>query len=80
VEVSGGTQIKFLLVLLTVVVLLIIGIQNRYETDLQILFWTVRMNRALLFLLLFGAGIVAGMALSWYIRRERKPKPELTGS
>ena len=77
---SRGAQIKFLLVLLAVVVLLIVGIQNRHEVDLQVLFWTVRMNRALLFLLLFGAGTVAGMVLSWYIRRERKPTQPSPGA
>lgn len=74
--VSGGAQIKFLLVLLAVVGLLIIGFQNNDEVVLKMLFWPVSINRALLFLLLFGAGVVAGMLLSWYILRGRKPKQE----
>lgn len=71
---SRNAQIKFLGVLILVLVLLIIGIQNRYQIDLRILFWTVPMNGAFLFLLLFGAGIACGMILSWILRRERKSK------
>jgi uncharacterized integral membrane protein len=72
--VSRVAQLKFLLVLIAVLVLLIIGIQNRTQVDLRLLFWTVPMNAALLYLLLFGAGVVCGMILSWMLRREKKPK------
>lgn len=71
---SRVAQLKFLLVLIAVLVLLRIGFQNRTEVDLRLLFWTVRMSGTLLYFLLFGAGVVCGMVLSWMLRSEKKPK------
>jgi len=71
---SRSAQIKFIVVLVLVLMLLIVGIQNRYQIDLKLFFWTVPMNGAFLFLLLFGAGVACGMILSWILRRERKSK------
>jgi len=56
------------------VLLIVIGVQNSGAVDLKLLFWTIQVDRTLLFFLLFLAGWVGGMLVSWFIYRERKPK------
>jgi uncharacterized integral membrane protein len=77
VQVSRSAQVRFLIALIGLVLLIVIGVQNSETVELRLLFWTVSVDRALLFLLLFVAGVVGGMLLSWwYLHRDRKSEPE----
>ena len=76
---SRGAQIKFALVLVLLVLLVVVGLQNRTSIEVRLLFWTVQMSGAFLYSLLLLSGMVLGMVLSWLLRRQKESAPAGSG-
>lgn len=66
-----GYKLVTVLILAGLVVLFII--QNVAVVEVQFLFWTMQISKALLIFLLFAIGVIMGWALNGYlIYRQRK--------
>lgn len=62
-----------LIVAITLLVLVVIFLlQNMTVATIRFLFWELTFSRALLYLLLFGAGLIGGWLLGTYRRRHRR--------
>lgn len=53
---------KFYLALALAALVAVLVVQNTEVVSVQFLFWTLSMSRVLLLLLVFGAGLLAGLA------------------
>lgn len=62
-------MVKFIISLILLVIVVLFVLQNTQVVEVQLLFWTVSMSRALMLLGTFLIGIIAGLLL-------RRPKPK----
>lgn len=63
---------KLILAFLLAVLVLVVGFQNSTAVEIHALFWTVTVNRLVLFLALFALGVLAGSLATWLGGRRRK--------
>ena len=63
---------KTILAILLAVLVLIVGFQNNTPAQIHVLFWTVTVNRLVLFLALFFVGAAAGSLATWMGGRRKK--------
>jgi putative membrane protein len=66
-------QAKLIIIAVLIALTIVVILQNTAEVETRILFVTVTMPRALLLLVTFVIGAVAGMAVAawWHRRRKR---------
>lgn len=71
-------KVKLIVIVVVSVLAVIILLQNTEPVQARILFWTVLMSRALLMMLMFALGFIAGILVSTYFLRKTsgKAKPE----
>ena len=58
--------------LVIICIIIIFILQNTAVVEINLLFWTIRMSRALLMFILLAVGVIAGWLLNSYFMHRRK--------
>ena len=66
---------KLIAIVIICILTIILFAQNAETAQANILFWSVRMSRALLLLLTFVFGFVVGISVPAYFLRKRRARP-----
>ena len=73
-------QKKLILLLVFMVIIAVFALQNSVETEIKLWFWSVRTSMALILILTFAAGAVAGILFSLPQRSDTPKKEEVIPS
>ena len=73
-------QKKLILLLVFMVIIAVFALQNSVETEIKLWFWSVRTSMALILILTFAAGAVAGILFSLPQRSDIPKKEEVIPS
>ena len=71
-------QKKLILLLIFTVLVTVFALQNSMEAELSLWFWSVRTSMALILILTFAVGAIAGIlfSLPGWSKSSKKPDPE----
>jgi len=67
-EKEGSMNYKLIFILFLAALAILFIIQNVAAVEIQFLFWSIQMSRALLIFLLFAIGIIIGWFLHEYVK------------
>lgn len=65
---------KLIAIIVILLLSIIIILQNAEPVQVQVLFWTGQMSEALLMLLIFGLGLLAGLLFASGLLRRKRSK------
>jgi uncharacterized integral membrane protein len=69
---ADAAKVRLTVAVLLLVLVVIFLLQNMTVATIRFLFWELTLSRALLYLLLFSAGMIGGWLLATYLQRHRR--------